>query len=86
MSEEGHTKGLVEIAPNAVMPKHSHGHDQSGFVRQGAVEFTISGVTRIVRQGESYFIPGGVEFSLVGSDQWSVFLGIFDSRETPNIN
>ncbi|MDA1228045.1 MAG: hypothetical protein O3A33_08810 [Chloroflexi bacterium] len=27
MSEEGHTKGLVEIAPNAVMPKHSHGHD-----------------------------------------------------------
>lgn len=86
MSGDDHMMGLVEVAPHAQMPRHSHQHEQSGFVMQGAVTFTIGGSTKTIRQGENYLVPPGVEFSLVGSDEWSVFLGIFDGYEVPTIN
>lgn len=68
---------LVEIAPKAIVPNHSHDHEQSGLVLQGEFDFTIGGETRTVRQGDAYIIPGGVPHSLVGSDGWSMALDIF---------
>lgn len=86
MSGEDHMMGLVQVAPHAELPRHVHEHEQSGFVMQGAVVFVIDGKTQTVRQGESYLVPAGVAFSLVGSDELSVFLGIFDGHEVPTIN
>jgi len=68
---------IVEIAPNAVVPNHTHPHEQAGTVIQGEFEFTIGGETKRLRQGDAYIIPGGVEHSLVGSDGWSMALDIF---------
>ncbi len=68
---------IVEIAPKAVVPTHSHPHEQAGMVLQGEFEFTIGGETRTIKQGESYVIPGGVEHELVGSEGWSMALDIF---------
>ena len=68
---------LVEIAPGAKVPNHSHPHEQSGLVLQGEFDFTIGGEMRRVRQGDAYIIPGGVEHSLVGSQNWSLALDIF---------
>ena len=68
---------LVEIAPGAVVPTHTHPHEQTGLVLQGEFEFTIGGETRRLGQGEAYIIPGGVEHGLVGSDGWSLALDIF---------
>ena len=68
---------LVEIAPNAVVPTHSHPHEQAGMVIQGEFEFTIGGETKLLKQGDAYVIPGGVEHRVVGSQGWSLALDIF---------
>ena len=68
---------MVEIAPNAVVPNHTHPHEQAGLVLEGEFEFTIGGETKRLRQGDAYVIPGDVEHSLVGSDGWSLALDIF---------
>jgi quercetin dioxygenase-like cupin family protein len=68
---------LVEIAPGAVVPSHTHPHEQAGMVVQGEFEFTIGGETKMLKQGDAYVIPGGVEHSGVGSSGWSLALDIF---------
>ena len=68
---------LVEIAPHAVLPPHTHPHEQAGLVIQGEFEFTIGGETRTIRQGEAYVIPSNIEHSLIGSSGWSLALDIF---------
>ena len=68
---------LVEIAPGAVVPTHTHPHEQAGIVLQGEFDFTIGGETHRVRQGDMYVIPGGVEHGVVGSEGWSLALDIF---------
>lgn len=42
------------------LPMHSHGA-QWGTVVEGEIVFTIGGVTRTYRPGDSYMIPAGVE-------------------------
>ena len=42
------------------LPAHSHGA-QWGTVVEGEIEFTIGGVTKMYRAGDSYSIPAGVE-------------------------
>ena len=51
---------LVTLAPNAVVPTHSHPHEQMGMMVSGAMEFTIAGETRTVSGNEMYLVPGGV--------------------------
>ena len=68
---------LIEFAPNAVVPNHSHPHEQAGIVLQGEFEFTIGGETKSLKQGDAYVIPGGVEHSGVASDGWVLALDIF---------
>ena len=37
---------LVETAPRAVVPNHSHPHEQAGLMLQGGFDLTIGGETR----------------------------------------
>ncbi|MFC7077127.1 cupin domain-containing protein [Haloarcula halophila] len=47
------------IEPGAVVPEHSHDHEQIGFVVSGAFTFFIDGEESVVSSGDSYVIPGG---------------------------
>ena len=47
----------------AEVPEHSHPHEQMGMGLEGVFELTIDGESRLVRQGDSYCIPGGVKHS-----------------------
>ena len=59
---------VVDLDPDAVLPAHSHPHEQSGTVISGTMALTIAGETRWLEQGDAYIIPGGVEHSaLAGS-------------------
>ena len=68
---------LVETAPNAVVPNHNHPHEQAGIMVQGGFEMTIGGETRLLRAGDAYVIPGGVEHSVKCGDGWALALDIF---------
>jgi quercetin dioxygenase-like cupin family protein len=69
---------LLELAPGCLVPRHSHPHEQAGIVLEGELEFTIGDETRIVKAGEIFFIPGGVEHSVKVGDQPCKALDVFN--------
>jgi quercetin dioxygenase-like cupin family protein len=52
---------LVDVEANAVVPLHSHEHEQLGYVVSGEVTMTIDGVDHRLGPGDAYQIPGEVE-------------------------
>ncbi|MCC3158049.1 cupin domain-containing protein [Hymenobacter sp. 15J16-1T3B] len=51
---------LVKVAfeAGAVGAEHQHPHAQTSYVESGAFEYTIAGDTRVLRAGDSCFVPG----------------------------
>ena len=54
---------LVEIDEDAVVPPHSHPHEQAGMVLEGVLELAIGGDARTLEAGDAYMIPGNVTHS-----------------------
>ncbi len=52
---------VVDLEPDAVLPIHSHMHEQSGIVLEGELEFTVGGETKVLKPGDVYVIPGNTE-------------------------
>jgi quercetin dioxygenase-like cupin family protein len=52
---------LVDLAAGAVVPLHSHPHEQFGMLIRGEMQMTIAGESRPVRAGDLYIVPGGAE-------------------------
>lgn len=60
---------VVDLSPGAAVPNHSHAHEQVGAVLTGEMTLTIDGETRLLKPGDSYVIPGGLQHSAtVGPD------------------
>jgi quercetin dioxygenase-like cupin family protein len=47
----------------ATVPLHQHVHEQMGMGLEGEFELVIGGEARIIRAGDAYLIPSGVEHS-----------------------
>ncbi|MDG6221188.1 MAG: cupin domain-containing protein [Candidatus Thermoplasmatota archaeon] len=47
------------------VPVHSHPHEQAGYVASGRARMSIDGEETVITEGDSYYIPGGVEHGLV---------------------
>lgn len=47
----------VDFQPGAVGVLHQHYHSQVTYVESGAFEMTIGGETKVIRAGDSYYIP-----------------------------
>ena len=68
---------VVEFGPHAVVEAHSHPHEQMGFLLEGELTFTIGGETRLVKAGQMWRIPGGVEHRVVAGDKPAKALDVF---------
>jgi quercetin dioxygenase-like cupin family protein len=68
---------LVNLPANSVVPLHSHPHEQAGIMLQGEATFTVGGESRLVKQGEMWIIPGGVEHTVVTGDAPGLALDVF---------
>lgn len=55
---------LVDLDPNAVIPPHSHPHEQVGIVLEGELALTVAGETRQLKPGDIYVVPGGTTHGL----------------------
>ena len=62
---DSNTIGFVEIEKGAVLPAHSHIHEQITQITEGQLEMTIDGVTQILESGTIHFIPSNVVHSAV---------------------
>ena len=69
---------LVDIAPNAEVPLHSHPHEQAGRVLSGSFWLSIDGNDFLLQEGDHYVIPSGVMHSAKGIDTPSLALDIFN--------
>lgn len=47
------------IEPGATVPPHSHPHEQTGYVVEGTLTFTVDGEAVVCGPGDTYAIPGG---------------------------
>jgi len=47
----------------ATVPPHHHRHEQMGMGLEGEFELVIGGEARLIRPGDVYLIPSGVEHS-----------------------
>jgi quercetin dioxygenase-like cupin family protein len=56
----------------AVLPDHSHPHEQICTVIEGELELTIAGETQLLRRGQVAVIPGGVRHQAVALTECSV--------------
>jgi len=57
---EGAMLNLLDFEPGAVVPEHSHPHEQLGIVVEGELVLKIDGVEHRLAPGHAYQIPGGV--------------------------
>jgi quercetin dioxygenase-like cupin family protein len=57
------TVAYWEIEPGAVMPEHSHPHEQVATLLEGEFEFTLGGESRTLRPGTVVVVPSRVPHS-----------------------
>ena len=55
--------GQFNFSKGAMVPAHSHPHEQTGIMISGKLRFIIDGETMDVEDGDSWCLPGGVEHS-----------------------
>ena len=68
---------LVEFEPGAVVPRHSHPHEQMGLLLEGELEFFVGDERYVARPGDMWRIPGGVEHGVTAGDQPAKALDVF---------
>lgn len=68
---------LVDLDANAIVPSHSHHHEQCGIVLDGELQFTIGGETKTLMPGQMYIIPSDTEHSVVVGSKPARVLDVF---------
>lgn len=57
------TIGFVDIEKGAILPPHSHFHEQTTQITEGQLEMTIDGVTQVLEPGVITLIPSNIVHS-----------------------
>ncbi len=68
---------LVDLPAHSVVPLHSHPHEQVGVLIEGEVTFTVGGEKRLLKTGDMWVIPGGVEHMVEAGEEPARALDIF---------
>jgi quercetin dioxygenase-like cupin family protein len=71
------TLALLELAPDSVVPEHSHANEQLGICIEGSLTFTIGGETRKLGPGGTWRILGNVPHSVVTGPHGAVVVEAF---------
>lgn len=74
---EGAMLNLIEFEPGAVVPAHSHPHEQLGLCLRGVQVLVIDGVEHPIGPMEAYVIPGGVEHSARCGPEGATVIDVF---------
>ncbi len=59
------TIGFVEIEKGAILPAHSHIHEQTTQIISGKLKMTIDGLTQILEPGAITIIPSNIVHSAI---------------------
>ena len=65
-----------KLQKGAILPRHKHLHEQTGYLISGCIDLTIGDVTHRTMPGDSWSIPGNVEHNAVAHED-SVAVEVF---------
>ena len=68
---------LIRFEPGAIVPLHSHPHEQLGIVLEGMQALVVDGVPFELGPLEAYVLPGGVEHSAYCGPDGALVLDVF---------
>lgn len=71
------TMGVLELAPNSVVPQHQHHNEQVGIVLKGSMTFTIGSERRSLTAGDTYIIPANVPHDVATGPEGAVVVDVF---------
>jgi quercetin dioxygenase-like cupin family protein len=71
------TLALLELAPDSIVPEHSHPNEQLGICVEGSLTFTVGGETREIGPGGTWRILGDVPHSVVTGPEGAVVVEVF---------
>lgn len=74
---EGAMINVVEFAPGATVPAHSHPHEQLGIVLRGMQALVVDGEARELGPLEGYVLPGGVEHAAYCGPEGALVVDVF---------
>lgn len=82
---------LVELTPGALVPRHSHPHEQLGVVLRGELTLVVAGQEHPLREMDAYALPGELEHEAQAGPQGALVLDVFqpvrqDYREAASVN
>ena len=70
--------GIIDFEANAIVPWHSHPHEQCGRVLEGSAWFELEGHEKTkLEAGEHYVIPGNVAHQVTATSEGCVALDIW---------
>lgn len=58
----------IQLDAGAIVPEHSHPHEQVGYVVAGALRLKIGDEEQLLKPGDGYAIPGDVPHSAVATE------------------
>ena len=64
------------LEQGALLPKHKHPHEQTGYLVSGHMDLSIGSETHTVTAGDTWCIPGNAEHSAVARED-SVAIEVF---------
>ncbi len=62
---KNNTFGFIEIEKGAVLPEHTHFHEQTSQIIEGKLKMTIGGETKILESGMFTIIPSNIPHSAI---------------------
>jgi quercetin dioxygenase-like cupin family protein len=74
---DGAMLNLVELAPGAVVPAHSHPHEQLGVVLRGELKLVAADQERVLRPMDAYALPSEVEHGAQAGAEGALVLDVF---------
>jgi quercetin dioxygenase-like cupin family protein len=64
--------------PKKTFPPHSHEvHEQMGFLVSGKLKYFMGGEERLLKPGDCYFAPPGVEHYVENLEETTVLMDVF---------
>ena len=67
----------VVLGPDAVVPEHSHPHEQAGYILEGLLRLQVGAETWDLRPGDAYVVPGDTPHSATTGPAGCVVIDIF---------
>ncbi len=74
----------ITIAKGAVVPEHTHPHEQTGYLVSGRLRFVMPDLDKVLEPGDSWLVPGELPHEVTALED-SVALDIFAPARTEYI-